>query len=108
MTRRRDIGTGSSSPTNAQSRASFRSAALPPTEVNTVLRLTPARAATASMVVRDQPTSTKRSRAALTTALRVARAWSARSVEWYGRRTGHILTPHQFKVTLSVIKLLEV
>ena len=55
MTGRSDIGTGSSSPTRAQSRASFSRAALPPTEVNTVLRLTPARAATASMVVRDHP-----------------------------------------------------
>ena len=45
------IGTGSSSPARAQSQASLSTAALPPTEVNTVLRLTPARAAMASIVV---------------------------------------------------------
>ena len=106
MTCRSDNGTGSSSPTKAQSSASFRSAALPPTEVNTVLRLTSARAATASMVVRDHPTSTKRSRAALTTARRVARACSSRSVDRYGRRGWGILTPTPFEVTLSVINSL--
>ena len=79
---------------------------MPPTEVNTVLRLTPARAATASMVVRDHPSSTKRSRAAPTTARRVARAWSSRSVDRYGRRASGILTPAPFEVTLSVIKSL--
>ena len=48
---RSPIGTGSSSPTSAQSQASFSSAALPPTELKTVLRLTPARSAIASTVV---------------------------------------------------------
>ena len=45
------MGTGSSSPTSAQSQASFSNAALPPTALNTVLRLTPARSAIASIVV---------------------------------------------------------
>ncbi len=45
------MGTGSSSPASDQSKASFSSATLPPTEVNTVLRLTSARAAIPSMVV---------------------------------------------------------
>ena len=46
------IATGSSSPASAQSKASLSTADLPPTDVNTVLRLTSARAAMASMVVR--------------------------------------------------------
>ena len=37
------MATGSSSPASAQSKASFSTAALPPTDVNTVLRLTSAR-----------------------------------------------------------------
>ncbi len=43
--------TGSSSPVRAQSMASLSTPTLPPTEVKTVLRLTPARSAMASTVV---------------------------------------------------------
>src|SRR3954447_3973072 len=96
ITGRADIGTGSSSPTRAQSSASFRRAAFPPTEVNTVLRLTRARAATAAIGARDHPSSTKRSRAAPTTARRVARALSSRRVDRYGRRAWGTLTPSIF------------
>jgi hypothetical protein len=45
------MATGSSSPARAQSNASFNIVAFPPTDVNTVLRPTPARSATASIVV---------------------------------------------------------
>ena len=45
------MATGSSSPASAQSKASLSTAALPPTEVNTVFRLTAARFAIASTVV---------------------------------------------------------
>jgi len=43
--------TGSSSPTIATSRAVFKRVGLPPTDVNTVARLTPAAAAMSSMDV---------------------------------------------------------
>ena len=45
------MATGSSSPASAQSKASLSTAALPPTDVNTVLRPTPAASAMASIVV---------------------------------------------------------
>ena len=55
------MATGSSSPASVQSKASLRTAALPPTDVNTVRRLTPARSAMASIVVGTYPCSTKSS-----------------------------------------------
>ena len=79
------MATGSSSPASAQSKASLSTAALPPTEVNTVLRLTSARAAMASIVVGPYPRSTYSSPPARTMRRRVAWACSSRSLEWYGR-----------------------
>ncbi len=75
------IGTGSSSPTTAQSQAVLSSSALEPTERKTVRRLTPAASATASIVVPAYPRASKSSRAAPTIRRRVSRAASARTVE---------------------------
>jgi hypothetical protein len=77
------MGMGSSSPARSQSHASLSSAPLPPTDENTVLRPTPARSATASMVVAAYPRSMNSSAAAVTIARRVARAWLARTTEEY-------------------------
>jgi hypothetical protein len=50
-----------------------------PTEVKTVFRDTPARSATASMVVSAKPRSSNNPLAAATICRRVRRAWLARS-----------------------------
>ena len=76
---------GSSSPTSAQSTASLSSPTFPPTELNTVLRLTPARSAMASTVVPAKPRSTNSFEPASTIARRVARARSVRTADRYGR-----------------------
>ena len=85
ITGRSSSTTGSSSPVSAQSMASLSSPTLPPTEVKTVLRLTPACAAMASTVVPAKPRSTNSADPASTIARRVARACSSRSDDRYGR-----------------------